>query len=79
MPTIGCLGKYKIKIHARNHNPPHVHLELSEIVVRIDIIEFAVMSVEGKPTRKELDIMLDYVEKYSNEFMEGWNEHQKKD
>jgi len=32
----------KIKIHTRDHNVPHVQFEFSEIVVRIDIIQFAV-------------------------------------
>ena len=71
--------KYKVKIHARDHNPPHVHFEFSDIVVRVDIFEIAVMSIAGKPTRKELCIMLEYVGKYSHELMEGWNEYQKED
>jgi hypothetical protein len=79
MPTIGEIGKYKIKIHSRDHNPPHVHFECAGIVVRIDIVDVAVMSIAGKPTKKEVRAMLGYVEKYFSELKEVWDELQKKD
>lgn len=63
MPTFGVLGKYKVKLYGRDHNPPHVHFEYGDIEVRVDIDEYAVMSIAGKPTRKELRRMLEYVKK----------------
>lgn len=33
MPTFGMLGKYKIKLHGRDHNPPHVHFEYGDVGV----------------------------------------------
>ena len=77
MPTFGTLGKYKIKIHARDHNPPHVHFENGEIVVRIDTTAMAVMSISGRPTRKEVRLMLGYVEQHGATLLEVWNEIQK--
>jgi hypothetical protein len=78
LPTVGGLGKYKVKVHARDHNPPHVHFETAEIVVRIDIVHLAVLSIEGQPTRKELRIMLNYVENFQEELKGFWNDYQKK-
>lgn len=78
MTTFGFLGKYKIKLYSRDHNPPHVHIEHADITVRIDIINIAVMSITGKPSKKELHVMLIYVDNFKNHLLEAWNELQEK-
>lgn len=45
---------YREESYARDHNPPHVLFEYSGVVVRIDIIDVAVMSIAGKATHARL-------------------------
>lgn len=47
--------------------------------MRVDIDECAVMSIAGKPTRKEVRLMLAYVERYRDDLLEVWNELQGQD
>jgi hypothetical protein len=79
LPTVGILGPFKVKIHARDHNPPHVHFEKTGVQIRVDLTELAILSIRGRPSSYELKEILRYTERYLLELREFWDEFQKED
>jgi hypothetical protein len=78
LPTFGRLGKYKIKIYGRDHNPPHVHFEAKGASVRVNLVDLEIMSIVGRPTAKEIRLILIYVETFRADLIEVWDEVQTK-
>ena len=61
MPTLHTLGTLKIAMFARDHEPAHVHVIDAEVEWRIVIATGAVLTAEGRLSRKQQRAVLAWI------------------
>jgi hypothetical protein len=59
-----------IRMFFNEHSPPHFHAEYGEYKAAINIQTLEVM--EGKMSRRALELVLDWAELHQAELMEDW-------
>jgi hypothetical protein len=76
MPTIVDFGNgaLKLRIHARDHDPPHVHAESGGATVRIDLLTLEPLDERTDFSRAAVRRITELVKEYRDELMEAWNE-----
>ena len=76
MPTIVNFGNgaLKFKVHARDHDPPHVHAEGDGATVRIDLSTLEPLDDRTDFSRVAVRRIIELVKEYRDELMEAWNE-----
>jgi len=70
MPTISMFFGILIRMFFNEHAPPHFHAEYGEYKAVINIQTLEVM--EGKISRRALELVLDWAELHQAELMEDW-------
>jgi hypothetical protein len=70
MPTISTFFGILIRMFFNEHSPPHFHAEYGEFKAVINIQTLEVM--EGKMSRRALELVLDWAELHQSELMEDW-------
>jgi len=70
MPTISMFFGILIRMFFNEHAPPHFHAEYGEYKAVINIQTLEVM--EGKMSRRALELVLDWAELHQTELMEDW-------
>ena len=70
MPTISSFFGILIRMFFNEHAPPHFHAEYGEYKAVINIQTLEVM--EGKMSRRALELVLDWAELHQSELMEDW-------
>jgi len=70
MPTISMFFGILIRMFFNEHAPPHFHAEYGEYKAVINIQTLEVM--EGKMSRRALELVLDWAELHQAELMEDW-------
>jgi hypothetical protein len=79
MPTVVFIGKFRIVIETRDHNPPHVHCKGPDVMARIAIETREVMSNHGVSS-KDLKLLIAQVEMWEETLMIEWRRiHGKED
>ena len=74
MPTVAEYQGLKLKIHAKDHNPPHVHVEKKGYEARIELNNLEILSVNGF-SQNDMKKIIKLVSQYKEELMEAWNEY----
>lgn len=74
MSTVVRLRSLKFKINARDHNPPHVHVEGKGGKARINLKSFSVMSVDGF-NAADVKRIIEVVKYYAPELRATWKEY----
>jgi hypothetical protein len=67
-------GAFKFKIHAKDHDPPHVHAEGGGATIRIDLLTFKPLDRRTAFTKASVRRITDLVRQYREVLMEAWNE-----
>jgi Domain of unknown function (DUF4160) len=67
-------GALKFKIHAKDHDPPHVHAEGGGATIRIDLLTFEPLDSRTEFTRASVRRIADLVKQYQEVLMEAWND-----
>lgn len=70
MPTISSFFGILIRMFFNEHAPPHFHAEYGEFKAIINIQTLEVL--EGKMSRRALELVLDWAELHQLELMEDW-------
>jgi Domain of unknown function (DUF4160) len=70
MPTISMFFGILIRMFFNEHSPPHFHAEYGEYKAVINIQTLEVM--EGKMSRRALELVLDWAELHQAELVEDW-------
>ena len=70
MPTISIFFGIVIRMFFNEHAPPHFHAEYGEYKTVINIQTLEVM--EGKMSRRALELVIDWAELHQAELMEDW-------
>lgn len=70
MPTISSFFGILIRMYYRDHAPPHFHAVYGEQEAIIDIETLAVL--EGRLSRRALELVLDWAELHRVELRENW-------
>jgi len=70
MPTISMFFGILIRMFFNEHAPPHFHAEYGEYKAVINIQTLEIM--EGKMSRRALELVLDWAELHQAELMEDW-------
>ncbi len=76
MPTVFEKGRYKFKVHKRDHNPPHFHVEGpggKQLVVSFDGL--VVMERTGFKTKAEIALVLKLIGNRLDDLQEAWREY----
>lgn len=71
MPTISMFFGILIRMFFNEHSPPHFHAEYGEYKAVINIQTLEVM--DGKMSRRALELVLDWAELHQAELMEDWD------
>lgn len=74
MSTVVQIGRIKFKINAKDHNPPHVHVEGYGERVRINLVNLAHMDDTGF-SPSALRTIRDAVKMYREELLAKWKEY----
>jgi hypothetical protein len=70
LPTISIFFGIVIRMYYREHAPPHFHAVYGDQYAAIDIGTLAVL--EGRMTRRALNLVLDWAEIHRAELLENW-------
>jgi hypothetical protein len=70
LPTISIFFGIVIRMYYREHAPPHFHAVYGDQHVAIDIGTLAVL--EGRMSRRALNLVLDWAEIHRAELLENW-------
>jgi hypothetical protein len=70
MPTISSFLGIVIRMYYREHSPPHFHAVYGsqDVAVSIETLEV----LEGRLTRRALNLVLDWAEIHRSELLENW-------
>lgn len=70
MPTISSFFGIVIRMYYREHVPPHFHAVYGsqDVAVSIETLEV----LEGRLTRRALNLVLDWAEIHRSELLENW-------
>ena len=71
MVLIEQFRNIKIRVNARDHNPPHCHIEGNGGKARFDLVKMEYMESEGF-TRKNLEEIRAAIELFLPEIWEAW-------
>ena len=74
MPTVFVFRNVKFVIHAKDHNPPHVHAVSPDAEAKIDLELLECFFSRGY-TEKDLKLILKFVRQNRDKLMEVWNEY----
>ena len=74
-PVVFSFESLKFKINARDHSPPHVHVEGGGASVRINLITLDYMDKRTKFSNIALARILDEVKKRRDQLLEEWNRY----
>lgn len=78
-PTVFTFESLKFKINAKDHPPPHVHVEGNGASVRINLVTLDFMDEETDFSRRSLERILKEVSKRKDELLEEWEKYHAKD
>ena len=78
-PTIFIFESLKFKINAKDHNPPHVHVEGKGASVRINLLTLDYMDDATDFSRGTLDRIMAEVIKRKDELLEEWEKYHEED
>lgn len=74
MPVVFETPRFKISIHFRDHNPPHVHAVGAGREARFQITDLELMSNTGF-SKKDIKRIREYLKSRQSRLMEVWNEY----
>jgi hypothetical protein len=74
-PTVYQFDGIKIKIHANDHNPPHVHVEGKGCEARFDLRTLELISNDGFSSA-DIDLIKKEIQARAIKLMEIWNAYQ---
>ena len=76
MPTIVNVGNgaLKLKIYARDHEPPHVHAEGGGASIRIDLLTLDPLEDQTAFSKATVRRIIELVNEHRELLMEAWNE-----
>lgn len=74
MSVVLRIGKVKFKINAKDHNPPHVHVEGYGESVRINLSDFEQMN-DTNFSPSALRMIREAVEMHREELLSKWKEY----
>jgi Domain of unknown function (DUF4160) len=69
MPTISRFYGIVIFMNYNDHNPPHFHARYQDQEI---IVEIESSMVQGKMSRRALQMVFEWSEKYQKELMRNW-------
>jgi len=78
-PTLFIYESLKFKINARDHNPPHVHIEGKSASVRINLQTLDFMDSKTSFSRRTLDRIMVEVVNRKEMLMEEWEKYHEED
>jgi len=78
-PTVFVFESLKFKINAKDHNPPHVHVEGKGASVRINLLTLDFMDEETDFSKRALERILAEVTIRKDELLEEWSKYHEKD
>ena len=78
-PTIFSFESLKFKINARDHNPPHVHVEGGGTSVRVNLRTLEFMDEETGFSKGTLDRIMGEVVRRKDELLEEWEKYNEED
>lgn len=78
-PVVFYFQSLKFKINAKDHNPPHVHVEGSGTSVRINLLTLDFMDAQTDFSTGTLKLILSEVTKRKSELMEEWRRYHEED
>lgn len=70
MPTISTFFGIVIRMYYREHMPPHFHAIYGDEEAAVSIGTLEVL--EGRLTRRALNLVLDWAEIHRSELLENW-------
>jgi hypothetical protein len=70
MPTISLFFGIAIRMYFREHGPPHFHAIYAgeDATIAIETLQV----IEGRLSRRALNLVLDWAESHQAELMENW-------
>lgn len=74
-PTIFTFESLKFKINARDHQPPHVHIEGKGASVRINLVTLDFMDDKTEFSKSALDSIMAEVTRRKDELLEEWKKY----
>ncbi len=78
-PTVFVFESLKFKINAKDHNPPHVHVEGKGASIRIKLLTLDFMDDETEFSKRALERILAEVTTRKDELLEEWRRYHEKD
>ena len=78
-PTVFIFESLKFKINAKDHNPPHVHIEGKGASVRINLLTLDYLDDETDFSRATLERIMAEVIKRKDELVEEWKKYHEED
>jgi hypothetical protein len=70
MPIISSFFGIVIRMFFDEHAPPHFHAQYGEFKASIDIRSLTVL--EGRLSRRALELVLDWAELHQSELLQDW-------
>ena len=78
-PVVFYYESLKFKINAKDHNPPHVHVEGHGTGVRINLLTLQFMDTQTNVSKGTLELILLEVTRRKDELMEEWRKYHEED
>lgn len=75
MGTVIESNRLKYKINARDHQPPHVHVEGLGASVRINLLTLEVMDAKTGFSKSSVRNIIEFVKLHLTELLEVWNDY----
>jgi hypothetical protein len=78
-PVVFIFESLKFKINAKDHRPPHVHIEGRGTSVRINLVSLDFMDKDTDFSQRTLELIMSEVIKRKSELLEEWEKYHEKD
>lgn len=78
-PVIYQLRNFKFKIHAGDHNPPHVHVEGGGGKLSIDLNTLEIVGDTTKFTKRSVNRIIEEVKRNRELFLNAWRLYNEED
>lgn len=75
-PTLYKLGKLRVVIYPKDHNPPHVHVISPGGEAKFEITSLNLISVTGY-SQKDIKRIKEFLKHRKEHLLEFWHEYQK--
>jgi hypothetical protein len=75
-PTMFETPGFKFKIHHKDHNPPHIHVEGRGISVVFELVTLRCIHDDDQPSKVINQLRME-IQKRQLFLLEAWNEYQK--